>query len=53
MPLLTRSPVYRRRRTRTVHVGPDEMLYVSVGSSCNVCEESDARRAALLGMMTP
>jgi glucose/arabinose dehydrogenase len=34
--------------TRTLHVGPDEMLYVSVGSSCNVCEEKDARRAALL-----
>ncbi len=33
--------------TRTVHVGPDGKLYVSVGSSCNVCIE-DRRRAALL-----
>jgi hypothetical protein len=29
-------------------VGPDGWLYVSVGSSCNVCEERDPRRAALL-----
>ena len=28
--------------------GPDGMLYVSVGSSCNVCEEKDRRRAAML-----
>jgi glucose/arabinose dehydrogenase len=34
--------------TRTVGFGPDGMLYVSVGSSCNVCEERDARRAAIL-----
>ncbi|HEY0301871.1 MAG TPA: PQQ-dependent sugar dehydrogenase, partial [Rhizomicrobium sp.] len=34
--------------TRTVGVGPDERLYVSVGSSCNDCVETDARRAALL-----
>lgn len=34
--------------TRTLHFGPDGKLYVSVGSSCNVCLESDARRAAIL-----
>jgi glucose/arabinose dehydrogenase len=34
--------------TRTVRVGPDERLYVSVGSSCNVCIEEDERRAAML-----
>ncbi len=34
--------------TRTVMVGPDRKLYVSVGSSCNVCEESDTRRAAVI-----
>lgn len=34
--------------TRTVRVGPDEKLYVSVGSSCNVCIEEDPRRAAIL-----
>ncbi len=34
--------------TRTVSVGPDGLLYVSIGSSCNVCIESDARRAAIM-----
>jgi glucose/arabinose dehydrogenase len=35
-------------RTRTAVFGPDGALYVSVGSSCNVCRESDKRRAAVL-----
>lgn len=26
----------------------DDMLYVSIGSSCNVCEESDNRRATIM-----
>ncbi|MFQ5664183.1 MAG: PQQ-dependent sugar dehydrogenase, partial [Terriglobia bacterium] len=42
--------------TRTIGFGPDPStplgtgggLYVSVGSSCNVCEEEDERRAAIL-----
>jgi glucose/arabinose dehydrogenase len=35
--------------TRTVLLSPDgEYLYVSVGSSCNVCVESDERRAAIV-----
>lgn len=33
--------------TRTIVFGPDGLLYVAVGSSCNVCEESDPRRAAV------
>jgi glucose/arabinose dehydrogenase len=36
--------------SRTLRVGPDGWLYVSVGSSCNVCEEKDPRRAAMLRM---
>lgn len=34
--------------SRTVGVGPDKKLYVSIGSSCNVCIEKDERRAAIL-----
>jgi glucose/arabinose dehydrogenase len=34
--------------TRTVRFGPDGWLYVSIGSSCNVCVEEDGRRAAML-----
>jgi glucose/arabinose dehydrogenase len=35
-------------KTRTVVIGPDEKLYVSVGSSCNVCIEDDERRATIM-----
>lgn len=37
--------------TRTARIGPDGMLYVSVGSKCNItvgCSEGDPRRAAIL-----
>lgn len=35
--------------TRTVLFSPDwQTMYVSVGSSCNVCQEEDERRAAIL-----
>ena len=34
--------------TRTVIVGPDSLLYVSVGSSCNICEGDVPERAAVL-----
>ncbi|MDJ0853277.1 MAG: PQQ-dependent sugar dehydrogenase [Myxococcota bacterium] len=34
--------------TRTVRIGPDGWLYVSIGSTCNVCEEEDPRRASLV-----
>src|SRR5262245_26941886 len=33
--------------TRTVAVGPDEHLYVAMGSTCNVCVKKDPRRAAI------
>lgn len=33
--------------TRTLVFGPDGKLYVSAGSSCNVCVESDPKRAAI------
>lgn len=35
--------------TRTVIFLPDGRMLVSVGSSCNVCEEEDPRRATIVG----
>jgi glucose/arabinose dehydrogenase len=37
-----------RHWTRTVVFGPDGLMYVAVGSSCNVCRERDKRRAAVV-----
>jgi glucose/arabinose dehydrogenase len=34
--------------TRTLGFGPDGKLYISVGSSCNVCHEKDERRATII-----
>jgi len=34
--------------TRTVSFGPDGKMYVSIGSSCNVCIEKDKRRATVM-----
>ncbi len=35
-------------RTRTVGLGPDGWLYLSLGSTCNVCLEGDPRRATIM-----
>lgn len=35
-------------RTKTIKLGPDGYLYINVGSSCNVCIESDPLRATIL-----
>ena len=40
-------PVGGNHWTRTVVFGPDGKLYVAIGSSCNLCDESDPRRAAV------
>lgn len=46
--ITTGLPTGGGHSTRTVRVGPDRKLYVTVGSSCNVCIEDDPRRAAML-----
>ncbi len=33
---------------RTIAFGPDGMLYISVGSSCNACDESNEEHATML-----
>ena len=40
-------PTGGRHTTRTLLFGSDNRLYVSIGSSCDVCNESDPRRAAV------
>jgi glucose/arabinose dehydrogenase len=34
--------------SKTIRIGPDNKLYLSQGSTCNVCAEEDARRATLM-----
>lgn len=46
--VVTGLPTGGSHWTRTVRLGDDGWMYVSVGSSCNVCLEEDERRAALL-----
>lgn len=36
-----------RHTTRTVGFGPDGRLYISIGSSCDVCHETDSLRAKI------
>ncbi len=36
--------------TRTIAIGPNEKLYISVGSSCNACEEKEEIRASVMEM---
>lgn len=36
--------------SRTIKFGPDNRLYVSIGSSCNVCHEEDNRRSKIFSM---
>ena len=45
--VITGLPSGGNHWTRTIGFGPDGLLYVSVGSSCNVCVEEDPRRAAI------
>jgi glucose/arabinose dehydrogenase len=34
--------------SKTARIGPDGMLYLTQGSTCNVCVEADPRRAAMM-----
>jgi glucose/arabinose dehydrogenase len=39
-------------RTRTLIPGPDGKMYLSIGSSCDVCVENDPRRATVMRFNT-
>ena len=41
-------PGGRGHSTRTIVFGTDGKMYVSVGSSCNICDETDSIRAAVV-----
>ena len=45
--IITSLPDGGQHSTRTVLIGPDQRIYVSIGSDCNVCLESDPHRAAV------
>ncbi|WP_101760576.1 PQQ-dependent sugar dehydrogenase [Oceanicoccus sp. KOV_DT_Chl] len=38
--------------TKSIGIGPDGWLYLTSGSSCNVCEEEDEQRATMMRMKT-
>ncbi|MFZ3016012.1 MAG: PQQ-dependent sugar dehydrogenase [Minisyncoccia bacterium] len=43
-------PAGSRHFTRTLGFGPDGKLYVSIGSTCDVCNESDPRIASIYSL---
>ncbi len=45
--IITDLPKGGQHSTRTVLVGSDNHIYVSIGSDCNVCIESNPHRAAI------
>jgi len=49
-PVLTGLSSDGRHQTKTIGFGPDGWLYLSQGSSCDVCIETDPRRAAMMRM---
>ena len=37
-----------QHNTRTIQIGPDNMMYISIGSTCNECAEPNPENATLL-----
>jgi len=46
--LITDVPSSKGHWTKTIQFGPDGWLYLTSGSSCNVCEEKDPKRATMM-----
>ena len=47
-PIVKDLPDGGQHPNRTVAVGPDNMLYITVGSTCNACRESSPESATIL-----
>lgn len=47
-PIITDLPDGGQHPNRTLGIGPDDALYISVGSSCDACEETNPEHATLL-----
>ncbi|WP_375263025.1 YbhB/YbcL family Raf kinase inhibitor-like protein [Palleronia sp.] len=47
-PIVSDLPAGGQHPNRMVVVGPDGLLYVSVGSTCNACGETDPRNATMM-----
>lgn len=45
--IIPNLPLGGQHSTRTVLVGPDNHIYVAIGSTCNVCNETNPHRAAI------
>jgi len=43
-------PGVGRHWTRTLGFGPDDRLYISIGSTCDVCNEEDDRHGTIMSM---
>ena len=46
--IVTGLPAGGNHWKKTLRFGPDGLMYVAMGSSCNVCIEEDKRRAAMV-----
>ena len=47
-PVVADLPAGAHHWSRSIAFGPDGRLYVAIGSSCDVCREAEARRAAIM-----
>lgn len=46
--IVTGLPAGGNHWRKTLRFGPDNLMYVTMGSSCNVCEEEDKRRGTMM-----
>lgn len=48
IPIISDLPDAGQHHNRTLKFGPDTMMYISIGSTCNSCEETNREAAAML-----